>query len=86
MNGIWGEDVKTVNHAIHDGLIVSDETHITTKVGKWIYCGDEESGIPLPYGNGRYRCSLCNYSDIHAKAQKVPFCWHCGAKMEGTIE
>ena len=34
-------------------------------------------------GNYLYVCSNCNYSDIHAKTVEVPFCWHCGARMDG---
>ena len=37
-------------------------------------------------GNDLYVCSNCNYSDIHAKTVKVPFCWHCGARMDGEYE
>ncbi len=52
------------------------------KTGKWILC-DEQRKEDTDNGNYRYLCSNCNYADIHAKNIKVPFCWHCGAKMEG---
>lgn len=34
-------------------------------------------------GNYLYVCSECGHSDVHAKGVVVPFCWCCGAKMEG---
>ena len=52
------------------------------KKGKWILC-DEQRKEDTDNGNYRYLCSNCNYADIHAKTAKVPFCWSCGAKMEG---
>lgn len=75
-------DKKTPSHRAKIAIAKG----IEQKVGKWIYCGDEESGIPLPYGNGRYKCPLCNHTDIHSKTQGAPFCWFCGAKMEGAEE
>ena len=49
--------------------------------GKWI-----EETVPVALvgrGNGQYRCSNCQHGDVHAKTQEVPFCWYCGAKMDG---
>ena len=34
-------------------------------------------------GNYLYVCSNCNHSDVHAKTVEVPFCWFCGARMDG---
>ena len=36
--------------------------------------------------NYLYVCSNCNYSDIHAKTAEVPYCWHCGAKMDEVTQ
>lgn len=58
------------------------EHKLEHKTGKWILC-DEQREEDIDNGNYRYLCSNCNYADIHAKIVKVPFCWHCGAKMEG---
>lgn len=36
-------------------------------------------------GNAWYLCSECGYGDKHAESVDVPFCWHCGAKMDKEI-
>lgn len=33
-----------------------------------------------------YRCSNCGYMDTHGANVEVPYCWHCGAKMDGGAE
>ena len=53
------------------------------KTGKWIL-DDEQDPSEVSNGNYRYICSECGKKDIHARTQEVPFCWHCGAKMEGV--
>lgn len=48
--------------------------------GHWIQrekCEDYESTHDY-----RYECSNCGYSDIHDSTIEVPYCWHCGAKMD----
>ena len=29
-----------------------------------------------------YECSNCGYWDTHGADVEVPYCWHCGAKMD----
>lgn len=29
-----------------------------------------------------YTCSNCGYWDTHGANVEVPYCWHCGAKMD----
>ena len=29
-----------------------------------------------------YECSHCGYMDTHGADVEVPYCWHCGAKMD----
>lgn len=29
-----------------------------------------------------FRCSKCKYEDVRSYHADVPFCWHCGAKMD----
>ena len=48
--------------------------------GTWIFCED------MGNNNGRYCCSNCLHTDVHAKSVIVPYCWNCGAKIEGEIE
>ena len=44
--------------------------------GEWIRTGS------LGNGNAQYECSNCHYGDEQAESQEVPYCWHCGAKMQ----
>lgn len=50
---------------------------------EWDY-GDEP---PEPDENGNVQafCKRCGAGDVHAKRNinKVPYCWKCGAKMDG---
>ncbi len=50
--------------------------------GHWVLCEDQNQD-DVDNGNYLYVCSNCNYSDVHAKTVDVPFCWHCGARMDG---
>lgn len=52
------------------------------KTGHWILAGIQ-SEEDIDNDNYRYICSECQHSDIHAKDIEVPYCWNCGAKMEG---
>ena len=47
------------------------------KAGKWIQDGRVDDD-----GNIYFYCSNCKRGDTHAKGQKVPYCWWCGARME----
>ena len=49
--------------------------------GKWLL-SDLQSQADNDNGNYAYVCTNCNHTDIHAKTQKVPYCWWCGAKMK----
>ena len=51
------------------------------RTGKWILC-DNQNEEDVANGNYLYKCSECERSDLHAKTQKVPYCWWCGAIME----
>lgn len=46
--------------------------------GRWI-----EIQAPDSYGNALYECSICHSGETHTPVVEVPFCWHCGAQMEG---
>ncbi|MBO4544135.1 MAG: hypothetical protein J5725_13275 [Bacteroidales bacterium] len=52
------------------------------KTGHWILA-DKQSPEDVSNDNYRYICSECDHSDIQSKAVTVPYCWFCGAKMEG---
>ena len=49
--------------------------------GKWLL-SDLQSQADNDNGNYAYVCTNCKHTDIHAKTQKVPYCWWCGAKMK----
>lgn len=51
--------------------------------GEWIL-SDLQSQADNDNGNYTYVCTNCNHTDIHAKTQKVPYCWWCGARMKGA--
>lgn len=44
--------------------------------GEWIKIKDWDEN-----DNALFECNNCHCGDTHAKAMKVPYCWHCGAKM-----
>lgn len=33
-----------------------------------------------------YECSECGYWDQHGANMEVPYCWHCGCKMDEVAE
>ena len=35
--------------------------------------------------NGEYTCSRCGCGEEHSISCEVPYCWRCGAKMDGVI-
>lgn len=37
-------------------------------------------------GNMSCTCSVCKAGDVHAKGKKIPYCWKCGAIMDGGTE
>lgn len=47
---------------------------------RWIYSGDMDSD-----GNSQGYCSRCGAGDKHRADLKnfVPYCWKCGARMDG---
>lgn len=65
----------------HDNAMIAKGREIERRLnapkhGHWIYIRDEEN-------NGLYECSECHKRDIHAKECEVPYCWYCGARMDG---
>ncbi len=44
--------------------------------GEWIYHNYEN-------GNWYCTCSNCGKGDLHAIKGTVPYCWNCGARMDG---
>ena len=76
--------IKTI-----DGWVLKGETSYAgfnfayRPQGKWLL-SDLQSQDDNDNGNYAYVCTNCNHTDIHAKTQKVPYCWWCGARMKGA--
>lgn len=51
--------------------------------GEWIM-SDYQRVEDTDNDNYLYTCSVCGHRDVHARTQEVPYCWWCGAKMEGV--
>ena len=45
--------------------------HVEIKHGHWVVDDD-----------GNIKCSECGYWDMHGSNVEVPYCWHCGCKMD----
>lgn len=81
----WCTDCKEYDHDKHccprfNRVIrtaVGEQKH-----GEWIV-HENQRQEDVDNGNYLYVCSECGKSDIHAKTQKVPYCWWCGARMDG---
>lgn len=52
------------------------------KTGRWVL-SEFQNDADIDNGNYSYICSNCQHSVIRAKSVNVPYCWFCGAKMEG---
>ena len=50
--------------------------------GEWIL-SDVQRKEDTDNDNYWYVCSECGHSDLHSKSQEVPYCWWCGARMDG---
>ena len=76
------EERRDSCYAFRDELFKYIDNAPTVKPphGKWIRTG------LLGNGNAQYECSICHYGDEQAESQEVPYCWHCGAKMDGGEE
>lgn len=49
--------------------------------GEWRYMSGPDSN-----DNYWWECSLCGCTDVHCKGVDVPYCWHCGARMDEERE
>lgn len=74
---VWQKMVEEECEALGMAIKALEEP----KTGKWIQDGRVDDD-----GNIYFYCSNCKRGDTHAKGQKVPFCWWCGARMEAESE
>lgn len=49
--------------------------------GHWIY--EKELDVDR---NRQARCSVCGAGDLQSPSVTVPYCWKCGARMDGERE
>jgi len=82
LDNAWinGTSLLDANEAVKQ---LKDLPSADRPTGKWILSG-LQSIEKMENGNYYYYCSNCLHVDAHAKTQEVPYCWYCGAKMEGV--
>ena len=49
--------------------------------GMWIKREKVRPNLPDD-SDYEFECSCCGWRDLHNAKMIVPYCWHCGAKME----
>ena len=54
-------------------------------LGRWVQIGKLRDGYDADH-DYLYQCSACRMPDIHNEKVEVPYCWHCGAKMDLEAE
>lgn len=54
---------------------------VPVRHGRWIATGEWDKDL-----NYYYQCSACGHGDWHSGNVDVPYCWHCGAKMDGEVD
>ena len=54
---------------------------VPVRHGRWIRMEQLYPEL-LGYSSYIFECSECGYSDEHSENLDVPWCWHCGAKMD----
>lgn len=61
----------------------ADEQGLLAKVvhAKWCKIDDWDDN-----DNALFECTNCHHGDVHARSVAVPYCWYCGAKMDGKEE
>lgn len=58
---------------------------VEVRHGHWIYTAKVRPECPDD-SDCYYECSECHAGDEHNKRVQVPYCWHCGARMDGEGE
>lgn len=60
--------------------VLRQQCESSTIRGEWVL-SKSQNDDDVANGNYTYVCTNCQHTDIHAKTQRVPYCWYCGAKM-----
>ena len=75
--GGWGIDYKAVPVDDIKEIPAADVAPVVH--GEWLRVSDDDQY------EGEYYCSVCNAEEFFPNnAPFAPFCWHCGAKMDGV--
>ena len=53
--------------------------------GHWMKRSKVYPGLPYDH-TYHYECSNCGWMDAAGEDVEVPYCWHCGAKMDERRE
>lgn len=77
-----GGEISTEWWCVEDMIENAPTIEPERKKGKW-RLADRQDPNDKANGNYLYFCSNCFHADLHAKTQEVPYCWCCGAEMEG---
>lgn len=68
--------IAAVHELILDKDLIEDVQPV--KHGRWKQVSTQAD----EYNNHLYECTVCRSIDRHNINVDVPYCWHCGAKME----
>lgn len=89
------EAVKIIKRYDDRGLTIEEVTRVTDGIAKEIEAMPTVDAVEVRHGkwinisepdendNVSCECSLCGAGEEHAKGFIVPFCWKCGARMDG---
>lgn len=80
MDTVTDNEINMVKRAVERilaGLPTVDAVPVVH--GYWIDTGKSDDA-----GNSFYMCSVCGCGDYHYPIVEVPYCWKCGARMDGN--
>ncbi len=81
-------DRQAALDALCDGTFEDAEMSIRSipaaDVAPVLHAKWEKISKPDEDGNVWYRCPICLHNDKQSPGIDVPYCWYCGARMDGT--
>lgn len=78
---IAGKDKVKISSVINmiEGLPAADVAPVIYAKWKFVAGPDEDNNL-------QFMCDNCGAGDVHAADVTVPYCWKCGARMDGGDE
>ena len=70
LDDIWGVEQRL------DELPAADVAPVIYAKWKFVAGPDEDNNL-------QFMCDNCGAGDVHATNATVPYCWRCGARMDG---